>query len=99
MFSHCSTIITRDFNIKFLTKTIQSLTLQTLINKYSFKLIFLENPTINGTQIDHIWTNASIQQCHFGSTQAYWTDHKPVHFAFKLTNYFPQFVLPHNTTK
>jgi len=71
MFSHCSTIITRDFNIKFLTKTIQSLTLQALINKYNFKLTFLEKTIINDTQIDYIWTNASIQQFHFGSTQAY----------------------------
>jgi hypothetical protein len=71
MFSHFSTIITRDFNIKFLTKTIQSLTLQAFINKYNFKLTFLEKTIINDTQIDHIWTNASIQQFHFGSTQAY----------------------------
>jgi hypothetical protein len=71
MFSHCSTIITRDFNIKFLTKKIQSLTLQALINKYNLKLTFLEKTIINDTQIGHIWTNASIQQFHFGSTQAY----------------------------
>jgi hypothetical protein len=60
MLSHCSIIITRNFNIEFLTKTIQSLTLQALMNKYNLKLIFLENTTINDTQIDHIWANASI---------------------------------------
>jgi hypothetical protein len=60
MFSHCPIIITKDFNIEFLTKTIQSLKLQAHMNKYNLKLIFLENTTINDTQIDHIWANASI---------------------------------------
>jgi hypothetical protein len=23
-------------------------------------------------------------QCHFGTTQAYWIDHKPIYFVFKL---------------
>jgi hypothetical protein len=69
------------------------------MNNYNLKLTFIENTTINDTQIDHIWTNAPIQQCHFKMTQTYWTDHKPIYFAFKLPNYVPQFVLPHNTTK
>jgi hypothetical protein len=69
------------------------------MNKYNLKFTFIESTTINDTQIDHIWTNAPIQQCHFGTTQAYWTDHKPIYIAFKLPNYVPQFVLPHNTTK
>jgi len=69
--SHCLTIIIRDFNIYFLTKTNQSSTLQAFMNKYNFKFIFIESTTINDAQIDHIWTNAPIQQCHFGTTQAY----------------------------
>jgi hypothetical protein len=63
------------------------------MNKYNFKFIFLENITINDTQIDHIWTNVIIQH-HSRSTQAYWTNHKPIYFAFKLFDYVPQFVLP-----
>jgi hypothetical protein len=69
------------------------------MNKYNLKFTFIENNTINDTQIDHIWTNAPIQQCHFGTTQAYWINHKPNYFAFKLLSYVPQFVLPHITTK
>jgi hypothetical protein len=71
-------------NIDFLTKTIQSSTLQALMNKYNFKFIFLESAIINDTQINHIWTNASIQQCHFESTQAYCTNYKSIYFVFKL---------------
>jgi hypothetical protein len=85
-------------NIDFLT-SIQSSTLQALMNKYNFKLIFLESTTINDTQINHKWTNASIQQCHFESTQAYCTNYKSIYFAFKLPDYVPQFVLPYNITK
>jgi len=95
----CLTVIIGDFNINILTKSNQSSTLQTFMNKYYLKLIFIGSTIINDTQIDHIWTNAPIQQCHFGTTQTYWIDHKPIYFAFKLSNYVPQFVLPHNTTK
>jgi hypothetical protein len=60
MLSHCPTVIIGDFNIDFLTKTNQSSTLQAFMNKYNLKLTFIENTTINNTQIDHIWANASI---------------------------------------
>ncbi len=60
-----------DVNIDFLTKTNQSSTLQEFMNKYNLKLNFIESTTINDTQIDHIWTNAPIQQCHFRTTQVY----------------------------
>jgi hypothetical protein len=63
------------------------------MNKDNFKLIFLESTTINDTQIDHIWTNVVIQH-HYILTQAYWKNHEPIYFAFKLLNYVPQFVLP-----
>jgi len=69
--SHCPTIIIGDFNIDFLTKTNQSSTLQEFMNKYNLKLNFIENTTINDTQIDHIWTNAPIQQCRSRTTQVY----------------------------
>ncbi len=68
-------------NIDFLTKTIQSSTLQALMNTYNF---FLESTIIDDTQKNHIWTNASIQQCHFESTQAYCTNYKFIYFVFKL---------------
>jgi hypothetical protein len=82
--SHFPTIIIGDFNVNILTKTNQSSTLQAFMNRYNFKFTFIKNTTINDTQIDHIWTNAPIQQCHFGTTQAYWINHKPIYFAFKL---------------
>jgi hypothetical protein len=40
MFSCRLTIIIEDFNIKFLNKTNQSSTLQTVTKKYNFQLIF-----------------------------------------------------------
>ncbi len=97
--SHCLISTIGDLNIDSLTKTNQSSTLQTFMNKYNLKLIFIDNTTINDTKIDHIWTNAPIQQYHSRTTQAYWTNHEPIYFAFKLPDYVPQFVLPHNTTK
>jgi hypothetical protein len=36
------------------------------------------------SQIDHIWTNGPTYQSHFGSTEGYWTNLKPI----KLTNQF-----------
>jgi hypothetical protein len=94
--SHCLISTIGDFNIDSLTKTNQSSILQTFMNKYNFKLIFLKSTTINYTQIDHIWTNTPIQQCHSRTTQTYWTNHKLIYFAFKLPDHVPQFVLPHN---
>jgi hypothetical protein len=38
----------------------------------------------NDSQIDHIWTNGPTYQAHFGSTQAYPTNLKPI----ELTNQF-----------
>ncbi len=46
-------------------------------------------------QIDDIWINIlTYKQCHVGSPQAYWTNHKPIYFAFKSPNYIPQSALP-----
>jgi endonuclease/exonuclease/phosphatase family metal-dependent hydrolase len=66
--SNCPIVIIGDFNIDLLTNTIQSTTLQAFMKKYNFKLTFSKSITISDTQIDHIWTNAPIQQCYFGST-------------------------------
>jgi hypothetical protein len=88
--SNCPTVIIGDL----LTNTIQSTTLQAFMKKYNFKLTFSKSITFSDTQIDHIWTNASIQQCYFASTQAYWIDHKLIYLAFKLPDYVPQIVLP-----
>jgi hypothetical protein len=30
----------------------------------------------------------------FVSTQAYWTNHIPIYFAFKLPNHISQFIIP-----
>jgi hypothetical protein len=72
--SHCPIVIIGDFNVDFLTKKNRSSTLQAFMNKYKF----INNTTINDKQIDHIWTNAPTQQCHFGTIQAYWINHKPI---------------------
>ncbi len=78
------TILIGDLNIYMLTETLQSTTFQNLMNKYKLKLTFIESTNIDDTQIDCIWTNASTQQCHSRVTKAYWIDHKPIYFTFKL---------------
>jgi len=47
--------------------------------------------TIYGSHIDHICTNAPIQQCMSRVVEAYCIDHKPICFAFKLLDYVPQY--------
>jgi len=61
----------RNFNINMLTNTIESITLKNYMKTHGFHITFIKNTTPSNTQIDHIWTNAPIQQCHRGSTQAY----------------------------
>jgi hypothetical protein len=51
---------------------------------------FLKITTIYGSNIDHMWTNAPIQQCMSRVVEVYWIDHKPIYFAFKLLDYIPQ---------
>jgi hypothetical protein len=55
------------------------------------ELQFKEITKIYGSHIDHIWTNAPIQQCMSRVVEAYWTNHKPINFAFKLPYYVPQY--------
>jgi hypothetical protein len=43
----------------------QSTTLQNFMNIYDIKIILHNGTIIYNTQLDHIWTNAPIQQCHF----------------------------------
>ncbi len=67
MLSHCLTIIIRDFNVYFLTKTNQSSTLQAFMNKYNFKFTFIKSTTINDAQIViygqmHQYNNVTLEQ-------------------------------------
>jgi hypothetical protein len=63
--------------------------LQSFMDQYSMKLQLKKIMTIYGSHIDHIWTNAPIQQCMLGVIEAYGTNHKPIYFAFKLPHYVP----------
>jgi hypothetical protein len=40
------------------------------MNTNNFHITFLESTTLNNTQIDHKWINATTQQCHITLTQA-----------------------------
>jgi hypothetical protein len=60
---NCPTIILRDFNVNMLVKTSKSTMLNFFMNKYIFEIIIFECTTIYNTQLDHLWTNALIQQC------------------------------------
>jgi hypothetical protein len=65
------------------------MTLQIYMNLHNFHITCIESTTPNKIQIDDIWTNAPTQQCHVGTTQAYWTDHNPIYFSFiYLTIFF-----------
>ncbi len=96
--TNCPIVIIGDFNIEMLTNTLQWMELKKIMNKYGLQLVSFETTTIYNILIDHIWINVLLQQCHFGSTKAYWTDHKPIHIAFKLLNHVPKFTVLNNTT-
>ncbi len=55
------------------------------------KLEFHESITIYDSQLEHIWSNTALKQCISRTTQAFQTNHNPIHFAFKLCNHITQF--------
>jgi hypothetical protein len=61
------------------------------MNHYSIELQFKETTTLYNTHIDHIWTNATIEQCMLWIIETYYTNHRPINFAFKLQNYVSQY--------
>jgi len=84
----CPTIIIGNFNIDMFEQNLtQPNELQSFMDQYSMELQVKKNTTIYGSHIDHIWTNAPIQQCMWGVVEAYWTHHKPIYFAFKFPDY------------
>jgi hypothetical protein len=86
----CPIVVLRDFNEDVLfkkTSEVRHLLEFMTINK--MKLQFQESTTIYGSQLDHIWSNNPSKQCISGTTKVFWTDHKPIHFAFKLPNHVP----------
>ncbi len=86
----CPTRIIGDSNIyMFDQNSTQPNEVQSFMYQYSMELQFKEITIIYGSHIDHIWTNAPTQQCMLGVVEAYWTDHKPIYFAFKLLDYIP----------
>ena len=88
----CPTTILGDFNINMLNQNSSDVKeLQHFMKFHNMYLQFQESTTIYDSQIDHVWTNAPTQQCISGVLEAYWTDHKPMYFAFKLPNYVPQY--------
>jgi len=93
VFLNCPTTIISDFNINMLSTTIQLKSLQDFMKKYHFNITFTKITLVCNTQIDHVWTNAPIEQCYSKSTHVYWTYRKPIYFTFKLSNHVPHFVL------
>jgi hypothetical protein len=55
------------------------------VNKMKFQ--FQQSTTIYGSQLNHIWSNGPCAQNISRTTKAFWTDHKPIDFAFKLPNH------------
>jgi len=54
-------------------------------------LQFQRNITIYGSQLDHVWCNATDSQCFSITTKA-WLDYKPIYFAYKLSNRVTNFI-------
>ncbi len=68
----CPIIIISDFHINMFDQiSTQSNELQSFMDQYSMELQFKEITTIYGSHIDHIWTNAPIQQCMSRVVEAY----------------------------
>ncbi len=81
----CPTIIIGNFDIDmFDQNSTHPNELQSFMDQYSMELQFKGITTIYGSHIDHIWINAPTQQCMSRVVEAYWIDHKPIYFAFKL---------------
>jgi hypothetical protein len=57
------------------------------INKMTLQ--FQESTTIYGSQLNHIWSNNPSKQCVLRMIEVFWTNHKPIHFAFKLLDHVP----------
>jgi hypothetical protein len=66
------TIIIGDFNIDMFDRnSTQPNELQSFMDQYSMEFQFKEITTIYGSHIDHIWTNAPVQQCMSRVVEAY----------------------------
>ncbi len=91
---HCPTIVINDFNVDMLENTSSSKKLKDYMQQRKFILTFLESITIHNSQLDHVWSNSILTACQSGNTKAYWTNHKPIYFMFKLPNHVSRFCFP-----
>ncbi len=64
------------------------------MNAKKIKLQFQQSTTIYGSQLNHIWSNGPCEQCVSETTKAFWIDHKPIHFEFKLPSHVARFHCP-----
>jgi hypothetical protein len=87
------TILIEDFNIDMLKKHINQQHFKILCTNTNWNSLFLKAQSLI-IHIDYSWFRVLTQQCHSGVTQAYWIDHKPIYFTFKLPYYVPQSILP-----
>lgn len=56
------------------------------------KVEFHESITIyDDSQLENIWSNTLLKQCISRTTQAFQTNHNPIHFAFNYVNHITQF--------
>jgi len=57
------------------------------MNMNKMKFQFQQSTTVYGSKLDHIWLNGPCEQCILRTTEAFWTNHKPIDFPFKLPNH------------
>jgi hypothetical protein len=68
------------------------------MSQYKMILQFQQNTTIYGSQLDYVWRNFGNSQCLLGTIEAYWSNHKPIYFAYDLPYHVTNFTF-HKLTK
>ncbi len=88
----CPSMIIGVFNIDMLDQNLtQPNELNFFIDHYSMKFQLKKLEQFMVPHVDHIWINTHIQQCMSKVVKTYWTNHKPMYLAFKLSNCVSQY--------
>ncbi len=93
------TIVLGHFNVNmFDNKNKDTQNLTQFMSQYKMILKFQQNTTICGSQLDYVWCNFANSQCLLGTIEAYWSNHKPICFAYELPDHVTNFTF-HKLTK
>lgn len=80
-------IIFGDFNVNWLNKQDASGLYSLMVSDFGYHQVVNEVTTLNGTLIDHIYTNMKSQKMfHGGVLETYFSDHKGIWIAIEIKN-------------